>query len=111
MPACAGRARRCAARRAAAARLRCSLPRAPGSATAPLASTPGTSLGTIHAPLDEMLLAALLDLLYPPRCPACAAPTGGAPFCPTCADALEPPPPGCGGLVAHEWVIQERLQP
>jgi ComF family protein len=41
---------------------------------------------------------ALLDLLYPPRCAACGepAPDGAAPFCPTCADAVEPVPPGCG---------------
>lgn len=40
-------------------------------------------------------LAALLDLLYPPRCAACGEPCDGAPFCATCADALEPVPPGC----------------
>ena len=41
------------------------------------------------------LLAALLDLLYPPRCAACAGPCGGQPFCPACAEALEPVPAGC----------------
>jgi ComF family protein len=48
----------------------------------------------VHA-LGESMLTALLDLLYPPRCPACAEPSGGAPFCSGCADALEPTPPGC----------------
>jgi ComF family protein len=41
------------------------------------------------------MLSALLDLLYPPRCAACAEPTGGAPFCAACADALDPPAAGC----------------
>jgi ComF family protein len=39
------------------------------------------------------LLAALLDLLYPPRCAACGEP--GEPFCAPCADALLPPGQGC----------------
>lgn len=42
--------------------------------------------------------AALLDLLYPPRCAACGegvASTSDGPFCPTCGDAVEPVPPGC----------------
>jgi predicted amidophosphoribosyltransferase len=39
------------------------------------------------------ILAALLDLLYPPRCAACGEP--GEPFCATCADALLPPGEGC----------------
>lgn len=38
---------------------------------------------------------ALLDLLYPPLCAGCAEPSGGAPFCETCAGALDPAPPGC----------------
>lgn len=42
------------------------------------------------------LLSALLDLLYPPRCAACAEPCGGAAFCPDCQGALDPVPPGCG---------------
>ncbi len=41
--------------------------------------------------------AALLDLLYPPRCAACGepAPCGDAPFCAACAEAVDPVPPGC----------------
>lgn len=38
---------------------------------------------------------ALLALVYPPRCAACRAPIGAEPFCPGCAAALEPVPPGC----------------
>jgi len=44
------------------------------------------------------LLAALLDLLFPPRCPACGEPSlAGAqgPFCVVCAEAIEAVPPGC----------------
>lgn len=59
------------------------------------------------------VLAALLDLVYPPRCAACGAPSGPAAFCPLCEEALEPVPPGCrrcglpgpdevcGGCLAH----------
>lgn len=46
-------------------------------------------------PVLRKLLAALLDLLYPPRCAGCAEPSGGAPFCATCQEALEPVPAGC----------------
>jgi len=39
---------------------------------------------------------ALLDLLLPPRCPACGdAPRPGSPFCALCAEAVEPWPEGC----------------
>jgi ComF family protein len=38
---------------------------------------------------------ALLDLVYPPRCAACGAPIRTEPFCPVCADAVDPLPPGC----------------
>jgi ComF family protein len=41
----------------------------------------------------RLLLAALLDLLYPPRCAACGE--AGEPFCATCADAILPPSDGC----------------
>ena len=45
------------------------------------------------APVGE----ALLDLLYPPRCAACGepGPDGRAPFCATCAEAIDPVPGGC----------------
>jgi len=39
------------------------------------------------------VLAALLDLLYPPACAACGG--AGEPFCAPCAEALLPPGPGC----------------
>jgi ComF family protein len=42
--------------------------------------------------------AALLDLLYPPRCAACREGLDSSaeePFCPTCRDAIDPVPPGC----------------
>jgi predicted amidophosphoribosyltransferase len=42
------------------------------------------------------LAGALLDLMLPPRCPACGEPPGpGSPFCEVCREALEPVPPGC----------------
>jgi ComF family protein len=41
------------------------------------------------------VLAALLDLLYPPACAACGEPCGAGPFCPICAEAVEEVPPGC----------------
>jgi ComF family protein len=39
---------------------------------------------------------ALLELVYPPRCAACGEDVLVEPFCPTCADAVEPVSPGCG---------------
>jgi ComF family protein len=44
--------------------------------------------------LLENGLAALLELVYPPRCAACGEP-GPEPFCATCAEAILPVPPGC----------------
>jgi ComF family protein len=41
------------------------------------------------------LLAGLLDLLYPPRCVACAGPCGEGAFCDDCAGSLDPVGPGC----------------
>ena len=38
---------------------------------------------------------AVLDLVYPPRCAACGDATAREPFCPTCAGAVDPVPPGC----------------
>ena len=38
---------------------------------------------------------ALLELVYPPRCAACAEPARVEPFCPICAEAIDPVPPGC----------------
>ncbi len=43
-------------------------------------------------------LAALLDLLFPPRCPACGEPSlpgPAGPFCAVCREALLPVPAGC----------------
>jgi ComF family protein len=40
------------------------------------------------------LLAAALELLYPPRCAACRG-GSGEPFCPACLEAVEPVPDGC----------------
>jgi ComF family protein len=39
--------------------------------------------------------AAVLDLVYPPRCAACDAAAPLEPFCPVCAEAVDPVPPGC----------------
>ena len=42
--------------------------------------------------------AALLDLLYPPRCAACREGLDSSaeePFCPICRGAVDPVPPGC----------------
>jgi ComF family protein len=39
-------------------------------------------------------LRALLDLVYPPICAACGEP-GEEPFCPICAEAVDPVPAGC----------------
>ncbi len=41
------------------------------------------------------LARALLDLVYPPRCAACRSTVEVEPFCPTCAGAVDPVPPGC----------------
>lgn len=44
------------------------------------------------------ILAALLDLVFPPRCPACGEPSlpgADGPFCSVCDEALLPVPPGC----------------
>jgi ComF family protein len=41
------------------------------------------------------LSSAFLDLLYPPRCAACAEPSEAGPFCVTCAEALLPVATGC----------------
>jgi ComF family protein len=39
--------------------------------------------------------AAVLDLVYPPKCSACGVPVDAEPWCPLCADAVEPVPQGC----------------
>lgn len=44
--------------------------------------------------LARAALGALLDLVYPPRCAACGE-SAPEPFCPTCAEAVDPVPPGC----------------
>lgn len=44
---------------------------------------------------------ALLDLLLPPRCPACGEdPAPPSPFCPTCDEAIDPAPDGPGAVRA-----------
>jgi ComF family protein len=40
-------------------------------------------------------LGALLELVFPPRCAACRGPVEAEPFCPVCAGAVDPVPPGC----------------
>lgn len=55
---------------------------------------PSPALGPLARHLAPVA-AALLDLVYPPRCAACRAPCGGGPFCPGCAEALLDAPPGC----------------
>ncbi|HYG66713.1 MAG TPA: ComF family protein, partial [Anaeromyxobacteraceae bacterium] len=54
---------------------------------------PGTA--PTRSSLVRATAAAVLDLVFPPRCAACGAGTDAEPFCPVCADALEPVPPGC----------------
>lgn len=44
--------------------------------------------------------AALLDLVYPPRCGACREHAPAGLFCAVCAEAVEPVPPGCEGCGA-----------
>jgi ComF family protein len=44
--------------------------------------------------LARTALGALLELVYPPRCAACGE-SAPEPFCPTCAEAVDPLPPGC----------------
>jgi ComF family protein len=39
--------------------------------------------------------AALLELVYPPRCAACREAVASEPFCPSCAGAVDPVPAGC----------------
>jgi predicted amidophosphoribosyltransferase len=45
--------------------------------------------------LARATLAALVELVFPPRCAACGAAAGEEPFCPTCDAAVDPVPPGC----------------
>lgn len=51
------------------------------------------SLGA--ADLARAALRALLELVYPARCAACGEAVAAEPFCPTCAEAVDPVPPGC----------------
>jgi predicted amidophosphoribosyltransferase len=45
--------------------------------------------------------AALVDLAFPPRCPACGdAPSAPSPFCALCDGAIDPAPPGPDGARA-----------
>lgn len=41
------------------------------------------------------LARSLAELVWPPRCAGCRAPTSQEPFCPICAEALAEVPPGC----------------
>jgi ComF family protein len=50
-------------------------------------------VGALH--LARATLGALLDLVWPPRCAACGGAVESEPFCPSCADAVDPVPPGC----------------
>jgi ComF family protein len=52
------------------------------------------SVSALH--LARAALGALLDLVWPPRCAACGGAVSAEPFCPTCADAVDPVPAGCG---------------
>jgi ComF family protein len=45
--------------------------------------------------LARAALGALLDLVFPPRCAACGGAVEAEPFCPVCAEAVDPVPPGC----------------
>jgi ComF family protein len=45
--------------------------------------------------LARAAVGALLDLVYPPRCAACGEQAEREPFCPVCAGAVDPVPPGC----------------
>jgi ComF family protein len=45
--------------------------------------------------LARATLRALLDLVFPPRCAACGVGVEVEPFCPVCAGAVDPVPPGC----------------
>jgi ComF family protein len=64
----------------------------------------------MHCPgVVNGLASDLLDLCFPPSCAACRdrlASSRAGPFCPLCADAIEPVPPGCPrcGLPGHETV-------
>ena len=45
--------------------------------------------------MPSAVLGQLLDLVFPPRCAACGEPAEAGPFCPICAEAVDPVPPGC----------------
>jgi ComF family protein len=45
--------------------------------------------------LVRAALGALVDLVWPPRCAACGGGVSAEPFCPTCAEAVDPVPAGC----------------
>jgi ComF family protein len=47
------------------------------------------------ATLGRAAVGALLDLVYAPRCAACGEAAAEGPFCPACAEAVDPVPPGC----------------
>jgi ComF family protein len=63
--------------------------------TPPGPSAPGGPLGGAAGAL-RAVAAALLELVYPPRCAACGEGVASEPFCGVCGEAVEPVPAGCG---------------
>ncbi len=72
------------------------VPPEPGGAKCREVQGPGDA-GPRSPPERDGILTALLDLLFPPRCPACGEPSrrDAAPFCDVCCEALLPVPPAC----------------
>jgi ComF family protein len=62
--------------------------------TPPGPFAPGGPLAAAAAGLRGVA-AALLELVYPPRCAACGEDVSAEPFCPVCGEAVDPVPEGC----------------